>query len=399
MRNLFTPFHRSLTRMSSHKLCMIPGPIEFHSTVLDAMSTPATSHVAPTFINVFGETIEMMRRIVLTKDGQPFIVSGSGTLGWDMTAANLIEAGDRVLVINTGYFGDSFGECLETYGAVVQHVRCEVGGRPTVEHVTSVLKQDGPFKAVTITHVDTSTGVLNDIQALAGVIKTTHPDTLVVVDGVCSVASEELRFDEWKVDVVLTASQKALGAPPGLSILVASQHAMNIFQTRQSPISSYYASWKRWLPIMQAYESRKPSYFGTPAVQNIMALHVSLGRILQHSMDDVFKRHREVNARIKAHLTDKLGLRLVPLSLEMASNSLSAVYYPEGVVPSTLLSSMGEQGVVIAGGLHRAIATKYFRIGHMGITVMDDEALGYVAKTLAALDTALDNQLGVREKL
>jgi alanine-glyoxylate transaminase/serine-glyoxylate transaminase/serine-pyruvate transaminase len=160
---------------------------------------------------------------------------------------NLIEKGDKALVCNTGYFGDRFGECLSVYGANVTNLKAPIGGRPTLQEIEKALRAD-KYKMITITHVDTSTGVLSDIKAIAELTRRVSPDTLVVVDGVCSVGSEEIQFDEWDLDVVITGSQKGLGVPPGLSIVIASQRALSTFQNRQSPIASYFSNWQRWLP-------------------------------------------------------------------------------------------------------------------------------------------------------
>jgi len=167
-------------------------------------------------------------------------------LGWDMMV-NLIEKGDNALVCNTGYFGDRFGECLQVYGANVTHLKAPIGDRPKLEEIEKALRAN-EYKMITITHVDTSTGVLSDIKAIAELTRRVSPSTLVVVDGVCSVGSEEIRFDEWDLDVVITGSQKGLGVPPGLSIVIASQKALQVFQNRKSPIASYFGSWQRWLP-------------------------------------------------------------------------------------------------------------------------------------------------------
>ncbi|KAF9294913.1 pyridoxal phosphate-dependent transferase [Linnemannia elongata] len=371
--------------MASHKLCMIPGPIEFHEDVLQAMATPATSHVAPNFIPALGESIELLRQILFTS-GQPFIIAGSGTLGWDMTASNLIEAGEDVLVCNSGYFGDRFGECLETYGAKVTHLRVPIGESPKLDDVAAALKTK-KFKAITITHVDTSTGVLADIKGIADVVRRESPETLVVVDGVCSVGSEEIRMDAWGIDVVVTASQKALGAPPGLCVMGVSERAIGVFKNRNTPVPNYYANWNRWLPIMNAYEARKPSYFATPAVQNVFALNVSLKQIVAQGIEKRFAVHKEASAKAKKFIHD-LGLKLVPTSLEHAANGMSAVYYPEGVAATDLLPKLAAHGIVAAGGLHVEIAPKYFRIGHMGISVTEPER-GHLDATLNALKASL----------
>ncbi|KAI9183844.1 hypothetical protein H9P43_002896 [Blastocladiella emersonii ATCC 22665] len=374
----------------NHKLCMIPGPVEFHDDVLATMSTPATSHVDPHFIAQFGESIELLRDVMMCKRGQPFIVSGSGTLGWDMVAANLVEPAESALVVNTGLFGDRFGECLEVYGAKVTHVHApSIGMAPSLDSIAAAIKAaPAPFKVITITHVDTSTGVLNNVPAIARLVHELSPSTLVIVDAVCSAGGEEIDMDGWGIDVVLTASQKALGTPPGLAILVASEKAMHVFRERKAPATSYFASWAKWTPIMQAYEARKPSYFATPAVQLVMALHTSLKQIVARPLAERFAQHVAISDHVKQTVTG-WGLKLVPTSLDVAAHTLTAVYYPEGVAAAGLLGALSGKGVIIAGGLHPKIASTYFRIGHMGLSATHEDSLGYVKKTLAELEAAL----------
>ena len=261
------------------------GPIEFHEDVLQSMATPGTSHVDPDFINKFGESIEMLRQVVLTKDGQPFILSGSGTLGWDSVISNLLEPSDTMLQVNTGYFGDHFGHCAEVYGFHVDHVRpTKLGQVPSLEVIADALDKNlafgKPYKLINITQVDTSTGVLSDVKGIAELIKKKSPESLISVDGVCSVGAEELLMDDWGIDAIMTASQKALGCPSGLCVMVASKRAISVFEKRSTPVRNYFASWKNWLPIMRAYEARKPSYFATPAVSLIISLNTSLKQLL-----------------------------------------------------------------------------------------------------------------------
>jgi len=367
---------------------MIPGPVEVDEAVIAAMAFPAVSHLDPAFINTFGESIELLRALLCSKTAQPFIVSGSGTLGWDMITSNLLEPGDKALVVNTGVFGTRFYDCLNAYGMDVKGLSCDIGTAPDMAELKAVLCSDGPFKLVTLTHVDTSTSVLVNIQQAAHLIKSVHPQTLVAVDGVCSVAAEEIRMDDWAIDVVMTASQKAIGIAPGLCIVVASQYAMQVFNERKSPIASFYASWRRWLPIMQAYEQRKPAYFATPAVQLIMSLNVSLKQIFALGLDTVFAKHRSVSDMVKARV-QSWGLDIVPAGREVAAHTLTAVYLPAGVTLGEFLPKVSAKGIVIAGGLHPVIGTKYFRIGHMGISATHD-SLHYVERTLDAIKAALE---------
>jgi alanine-glyoxylate transaminase/serine-glyoxylate transaminase/serine-pyruvate transaminase len=366
--------------MKDRTLLMIPGPIEFEPAVLAAMGAPTTSHLAPNFIEAFGRALENLRKVFLSDDGQPFVLAGSGTLAMDSAAANLIEPGDKALVVNTGYFSDRFGAILERYGAEVTYVLAPVGGRPAIEEVEQALKQDH-FKLLAVTHVDTSTAVITDVQALAKLAR--QYDVLSIVDGVCSIAGEELRMSEWEVDVALTASQKAISVPPGLALLVASPRAMQAFRSRKTPVGSYYADWTNWLPIMEAYEARKPSYFGTPAVNLIFALDVSLEQILKEGMEARFKRHRALGRAVQTAMR-ALELDQVPLKEEYAAHTLTAPRYPKGITQADLLPRVQKAGVTLAGGLHPAIKAEYFRIGHMGPTTIGD-----VLATIGAIETAL----------
>jgi len=376
--------------MKGRKLLMIPGPVEFTPEVLRALGMPTTSHVAPAFVEVFGQALERMRRVFLCPSGQPFILSGSGTLAMDSAAANLVEPGDRVLVVNTGYFSDRFAAILERYGARVTRVAApQVGDAPALESIEAALAA-GSYKLATVTQVDTSTAVgFPQIAALAAMAR--GAGALLLVDGVCSVAGEELPMEDWGVDLALTASQKAIGVPPGLALLVAGPRAMEAFDRRRSPVGSYYADWSHWLPVMQAYEARKPSYFGTPPVNLIWALNVSLGQILEEGMEARFARHRSLASAFRTAIR-ALGLAQVPVREDLAAATLTAPCYPEGV-GSSLLSHISSAGVIVAGGLHPQIKDRYFRVGHMGAVTPSD-----ILTTVGAIEQGL-SRAGYRFEL
>ncbi|OCF43063.1 alanine-glyoxylate transaminase/serine-glyoxylate transaminase/serine-pyruvate transaminase [Kwoniella heveanensis CBS 569] len=360
-------------KQAEHKLLVIPGPIEFSDPVLLANATPGTAHTSPAFIPVFGESLKLLRKVLESTEesgSQPILIAGSGTLGWDAVGANLIERGDEVVVLNTGYFGDSFAECLEVYGAKVNQVKAEVGGIPTDEAIISALASKP--KLLTITHVDTSTGVLSPAEHIAKLVKQHSPDTLIALDAVCSVASEEIKFDAWGLDVVISATQKGLGVPPGLSVVLASKRAVQTLEKRKTPVQSYYISWNKWIPIMKNYEAGKPSYFATPPVQLIYALNTALKSIASASIGQRIEAHRAASKYVKDELTS-LGLEFVPKSRDIAANGMTAVKFPKGVTAPDVLPKLAERDIVVAAGLHKAIATEYFRIGHMGITAVDRE--------------------------
>lgn len=379
--------------MKNRKLLMIPGPIEFTPEVLRAMGMSTASHVAPNFIEVFGQALERMRKVWLCPTGQPFVIAGSGTLAMDIAAANLIEPGNRALVVNTGYFGDRYAALLERYGAQVTQVYAPaIGAAPSLEAVEVVLKQAN-YKVMTVTHVDTSTAVGADVKGLAALGR--KYGVLVVVDGVCSVAGEEMRQEEWDIDLALTASQKAIGVPPGLALVVAGPRAMEAFRSRNTPVGNYYADWTHWLPIMEAYEARRPSYFGTPPVNLIWALNVSLGQILEEGMDARFARHRKLSDAFKTAVA-ALGLKQVPVHPEVTATTLTAPYYPDGV-DASVLKLISQAGAILAGGLHPDIKARYFRIGHMGAVTASDilTTVGAIEQGLAGAGYRFDLGVGL----
>ena len=366
--------------MADRRLLMIPGPIEFEPDVLAALGERTRGHLDPTFIEQFGRAIERSREVFLAgRDAQPFILAGSGTLAMDMAVANVIEEGDAAVVVDTGYFSARMADVLTRWGARVTSVGGKLGDAPSLDEIASALKQHKP-KVVTITHVDTSTGVRAPVEAIAKVAR--EHGALVIVDGVCSVAGEELRQEAWGIDIALTGSQKAIGVPPGLALLMVSPRAMEAHKTRKKKLASIYLDFAEWLPVMQAYEAQKPYYFATPAVNLIAALDVSLDKITSEGIEYRFKRHQRMANAFRA-AWKAIELRLLPVRDELAANTLSAVYYPEGV-DATLPAKIGAEGIVVAGGLHPDAKTKYFRVGHMGSISGND-----VLATVGAIERAL----------
>jgi alanine-glyoxylate transaminase/serine-glyoxylate transaminase/serine-pyruvate transaminase len=378
--------------MNERQLLMIPGPIAFDPAVLRAMSIPTDSHVSAEFIELFGQALDDLLKVFLAPNGYPFVVAGSGTLAMELGLANLVEPGDRVLVLRTGVFGERFSDIARRQGAVVDEITAPLGDAPDMAEVEQTLAS-AQYKVMTVTHVDTSTGVAVDAKGLAALAR--KHGALMVLDGVCATAGVECQQEEWGVDVYLTASQKAIAVPPGLALLVASERAIEAFRKRKSLVRSYYADWGKWLPIMEAYRARKPGYFGTPAVNLIYALGVSLGQILAEGMEARFARHLRLSSGFKAAMT-ALGLSQVPARPDVAAATLTAVYYPDGV-GAELLPKVAAEGVVLAGGLHPDIRTRYFRVGHMGPAGPSDilATAGAIERGLAALGHPVELGLGV----
>ena len=360
---------------------MIPGPVEVSPAVLAASSIAPPGHTSPRVLEAFGTCLERMRQVWQAgPSSQPFLLAGSGTLAMEVAAANLIEPGDRALVVNIGYFSERMSEILRRNGAEVIEIGAPVGEAPSVEQVREALGR-GPFKALFATHVDTSTGVRVDPEPLCGLAR--EAGVLAVFDGVCATAGERFDMASWDADLYFTGSQKAIGIPPGLALMVANERALAVRAARRSAPPPLYLDWNSWLPIHRAYEERKPSYFATPATTLVIALETGLGEILADGVEARIEAHARAAAALRAAWA-VLGLRSVP-RMDVTANTLSALFFPEGI-DASLLPKIAARGVVVAGGLHPAVRATSFRVGHMGYTVTRPD---YLRRTVEAVAGAL----------
>ena len=362
LRSVYPP-----VTMANRPLLMIPGPIEVSDGVSDAAAEAPRSHVAPDFVEAMGGSLQAMRHVWRAgEDAQPFILAGSGSLAMDMATWNVIEPGERVVVVNTGFFSDRSVEMLHRRGAHVTQVSAEPGDAPSIDAVARAL-DERPTAALFATHVDTSTGVRLDAEGLCRIAR--ERNILTVFDGVCATGGERFEMDTWGADVYLTASQKAIGLPPGLALLVASPRALERRRALSVP-PPMSLDWLEWLPVMTAYEARRPAYFATPATTLVWALRTGLDEILSAdtdpgtAMDARVSAHAAVAGTFRAAWRD-MGLELVPVSEALAANTLSAIRYPDGI-GQELVSAIKERGVVVAPGLHPEFKDRYFRVGHMG---------------------------------
>jgi aspartate aminotransferase-like enzyme len=308
-------------------------------------------------------------------DSEVFVVAGSGTLALEMAAANVIEPGDKILNLVSGFFGQYFVEISKVHGAVTRVLEVPWGKSVKPEQVKDALKEDD-YKAVTVTHVETSTGVVNPIKEIGEIVKK-HSNAFYIVDTVSSLGGIEVRVDDWKIDLCASGSQKCIGVPPGLAFLSVSDEVLKFLEERKSTVHLWYGNLKNWLPIM-----RDPSkYFATPAVNMIYALSVALEKVLSEGLEERFKRHYILAEAFRA-TTDALELKLVA-DKECASNIVTAVYYPENIDDTTFRNEMQQRGVVVASTLG-PLKGKGFRIGHMGNVSQSD-----VLSTIGVIETTL----------
>ncbi len=416
--------------MAERSLLMIPGPVEVSPGVLAAFSSPPPGHTAPALIAAFGEALESMRRVWLAEpSSQPFVVGGGGTAAMDMAVANLVSPGDRVVVVKTGYFSDRMAEMLRRQGAETLEIGAEPGDAPSPEEVQEALAAERaggapPCRALFATHVDTSTGVRIDPEPLARLAR--EHGMIAVFDGVCAAGGERFEMAAWDADVYLTASQKALGLPPGLALMVVSRRALAARAARSGTPPPMYLDWEVWQPVMRAYEERRAAYFSTPPTNLVLALAAALAEIESEGAAARIASHARAAAALRA-AWQALGLRLLPVREDLAADTLSALVLPAAIAqaasqeperpggaaiagggaepPSAgsaradapaVVARIAEHGVTVATGLLPDLRSRYFRVGHMGWVVGRPDLL---RRTVAAVASALrDCGLGAGEQ-
>jgi len=357
------------------KLMMIPGPTPVDQSILDALGKETVSHLDPQLVETLQETLKDLKTIVMTEKGQPFTIPGTGTLAMETALVNSLKSGDRLLVISHGFFGDRFAEIAQNYGFEVEVLASEWGKVVEVERIAQKLKEKR-FSAITLTHVDTSTGVCAPVKEVSEVVKK-FPETLFIVDGVCATGGIEERMDDWGIDILFAGNQKAIGVPPGLANLLFSEKALER-RNDLGKISAYYMDINRWLPIMREPGS---GYFATHAVNMVNALHQGLKIILKEGLEERFRRHKRFALAFQTGL-EELGFNILP-SKEHRANTVSTVVYPSGIEDVSFRERLFQNGVLVSAGKGE-LAGKIFRLGHMG-NITENE----VVATLSIIERTL----------
>jgi aspartate aminotransferase-like enzyme len=365
------------------RFLMTPGPTQIPSQVLLAGAQPIIHHRTAEYSEIFARVIEGTKYVFQTGN-DIFFFSASGTGAMESAVVNLGSPGDKVLVCTSGKFGERWQQLAETYGLKPDVLNYEYGQPVDVDDIADALDKNPDFKAVFVTHSETSTGVVNDIEAIGAIVK--DHSAVLVADAVSGLGSAELKTDDWHVDVVVAGSQKALMLPPGLAFASVSEKAWKLVE--QSTLPSYYFDWKK---ARAGIEQEKPTTAFTPAVSLTLALDAALAMIREEGLDDLFARHR-VMGRAAREAVKALGLELFSPDIDRCS-SVTAVRIPEGIEDAKLRKLMLDQyGVQVAGGQGTMKGTM-FRIGHCGYYNFSD-----IIVTITALELAL-KELGYAVEL
>ena len=354
----------------------IPGPTPCPDEIMELMSSPMINHRGPEFKELLYSVTDRLKRVFQTGNDL-YILTASGTGALEASLVNTLSPGDEVIAAVTGSFGRRYADMAEAVGASVTRLDFEWGTAVDVPTIRHALEAQPDVKAVLVTHNETSTGVINDLEAVAAVVKGEF-DKLLLVDAVSSLGCVSLPVDRWRCDVVATASQKGFLTPPGLSFISFGPGA---WEARKSATAtSFYFD----LATAQTYLERGQTPF-TPNLPLFYALDRSLDVLLDEGLEETYTRHAYFGDMTRRGVK-ALGLQLLPDD-HCASNTVTAVRIPSSIDAKTLVNTLRlEHGVVVGGGLGE-LEGKIIRIGHLGAVSEPDivDCLEALGKTLESM--------------
>jgi len=355
----------------------VPGPTPLPPAVREALQKQMINHRGTEYAALQGEVLEGLRHFFRTEQSV-LLLAASGTGGLEAAIVNILSPGDEVLAAPIGVFGERFAKIAEAYGATVHRVETPWGKAASPEALGEALRQRPNTKAVLLTANETSTGVLNDIEGLAAAVHNSAlAAPLLLVDAISALGAVDLPMDECGIDVMVTGSQKAWMAPPGMSMIGVSERAWTA--QAQARMPRFYFDFA----AQQTAQSKGQDAW-TPAVGVMFALRAALRLMLAEGREAIIARH--------ARLAKQTGDGLERLGLELyaepgyRSPTVTAALAPEGIAAKALIAQCQRRNVVITGGQDR-LAEKLLRIGHMGWVSDDeiDEVLGVMRQALLEL--------------
>jgi len=369
--------------MAEKRYLFTPGPTPVPPEVLAALAEPMIHHRARDYRDIYERCLTRLRDVYRTQN-DVLMFTASGTGAFESAVANLTTPGDRQLVLSAGNFGERWAGMVKAFGAELVHVQLEWGETPEPDDLRAALAAAGDVRVVYLTHSETSTGVVCDIQALAAVAK--EAGALVVVDAVSSLGAVPLETDGWELDVVVSGSQKALMCPPGLAFVSVSPAALEAAARSTAP--RYVLDWER----TRKAQAKLDAPF-TPAISIVRALDVALGLLLDEGLEGAFDRHARLGRACREG-AKAMGLELFSPD-EERSAVVTAIRAPEGVDATEVVSALRDRfGITIANG-QGVLKGKVFRIGHIGWFDVFDITTALAAVELALADAGAEIERGV----
>jgi serine---pyruvate transaminase len=369
--------------MAEKRYLLTPGPTPVPPEVLAALAQPVIHHRERDFREIYERCLVRLGEVYRTQN-DVLMFTNSGTGAFESAVANLTSPGSPQLVLSAGNFGERWAGMVKAFGADLVHVRLEWGETPEPEDLRVALADAGDIGVVYLTHSETSTGVVCDVQALAAVAK--EAGAIVVVDAVSSLGAVPLESDAWGLDVVVSGSQKALMTPPGLAFASVSPRALDAATRATAP--RYVLDWER----TRKAQAKLDAPF-TPAVSLMRGLDVALGMLLDEGLEATFERHARLGRACREG-AKAMGLELFSPD-EDRSAVVTAIRAPDGVDATELVSALRDRfGITIANG-QGELKGKIFRIGHIGWFDVFDITTALAAVELVLADAGAEIERGV----
>jgi alanine-glyoxylate transaminase/serine-glyoxylate transaminase/serine-pyruvate transaminase len=367
-------------------LLMIPGPTEIHPRVIQACVRPSIGHLDPDFVDMMDETCQMLRSIFQTQEEIIILVS-SGRGGIEAALASSFEPGEQILIVTNGVFCKMIVSIAQRLGLKTVLVEFEPGKKIDLTKIREAIDEAGCIKGIATVHCETSTGMLNPVEEIGKIAK--KYNLIYILDCVSSIGGVNVKTDEWAVDICITASHKAIGSMPGLSIISISDRMWKVFENRKCPIKSWYFDLNRWKLMWIPEERGGKTIFGyrrmpvSASTYLVYALHEACKIILEEGLSRRFARHQIIARQIRRAIMN-MGMKIFP-EQGVESSTLTAFCPPNQRKESEIREVMKNKfGVSIGGGLEE-FHGKILRIGHMGNTA----SMEYVLPTITALECTL----------
>ena len=352
------------------------------------MDRAVIDHRGPEFATLLKSILPDLARVFATSEGVAIVYPSSGTGAWEASLVNTLSPGERVLACVVGHFGALFAQTARNLGFAVDTVEGRWGSPVPPDEVERRLRadRDRRIRAVLVVHNETSTGVRSDVAAIRAAMDAAGHDALLIVDTVSSLGSMELRFDDWRVDVALTGSQKGLMLPPGLAILCAGPRALAAAERATSPRNFF-----DWRPILR--DNVAGFYPYTPATNMLYGLREALDMLLEEGLENAFARHHRLAEAVRAAVR-AWRLELLCDDPRAYSDSLTAVVVPDGVDSDAVIRRARERFDLALGVGLAKLRGRIFRVGHLGALAELEVAATIAGTEMALAECGVEIELG-----
>ena len=362
------------------RILLGPGPSSVNPRVLQAMTQPVLGHLDPVFFQCMDDVFDMLCRLFRTTNKMTLPLSSTGTGGMEAALCNVLERGDVAVIAINGFFGSRMADIARRCGAEVYTLEFPLGTAIDPDVVEEELRRHDHVKLLGVVHGETSTGVLSPLEELAAVAH--RHDTLIIADTVSSLGGQEVAMDDWDVDICYSATQKCVGAPPGLAPISLGQRAIDAMRSRETPVQSFYLN----MADLETYWSSTRAYHHTTPISMMYALREALRMMVEEGLENRIERHARCAAALRAGL-EGIGVGLFADPAHRL-NPLTTAVIPDGVEDTKVRTSLLEDyNIEISGGLGDTRG-RIWRIGLMGDSCREANVL----TLLSALERILPAQ-------